>query len=78
MVPVNVPGLSKKRLNELDPFNYRDLDEMKKLLRSQISSSKLALDVQSPGLPSEIYSSCLLYTSPSPRDATQARMPSSA
>lgn len=57
MVPVNVPGLSKKRLNELDPFNYRDLDEMKKLLRSQISSSKLALDVQSPDLPSEIYSS---------------------
>ena len=57
MVPVNVPGLPKKRLNEFDPFNYRDLNEMKKLLRSQIASSKLALDAQSSGLPSEIYSS---------------------
>ena len=26
----------------------------------------------------ELYSSCLLYTSPSPRDRTRSRMPSSA
>ena len=30
------------------------------------------------GLPSTFYLSCLLYTSPSPRDATLSRMPSSA
>ena len=29
-------------------------------------------------LSKELYSVCLLYTSPSPRDATLARMPSSA
>ena len=29
-------------------------------------------------LTSEIISNCLLYTSPSPRDATLSRMPSSA
>ena len=30
------------------------------------------------GLPSKRYYGCLLYTSPSPRDATLSRMPSSA
>ena len=29
-------------------------------------------------IPQELYKACLLYTSPSPRDRTRARMPSSA
>ena len=29
-------------------------------------------------LPQDLYGSCLLYTSPSPRDRTRSRMPSSA
>ena len=37
------------------------------------------LDLQTPwGKPSDQILNCLLYTSPSPRDATLARMPSSA
>ena len=43
-------------------------------------SSQLTL-TEAPGgtVPVEVYpSSCLLYTSPSPRDATLSRMPSSA
>ena len=31
-----------------------------------------------PGVPPEECGACLLYTSPSPRDATLSRMPSSA
>ena len=29
-------------------------------------------------VPTEIFDTCLLYTSPSPRDRTRSRMPSSA
>ena len=31
-----------------------------------------------PAIPNKIFTSCLLYTSPSPRDKRQSRMPSSA
>ena len=34
--------------------------------------------VEEDGVPDESAYSCLLYTSPSPRDATLSRMPSSA
>ena len=34
--------------------------------------------VNSPERLEEMYRSCLLYTSPSPRDRTRSRMPSSA
>ena len=44
MVPVNVPGLSKKRLNELDPFNYRDLDEMKKLVLDLLQHQNIFIE----------------------------------
>ena len=35
-------------------------------------------DVEPPKKPNDLFKSCLLYTSPSPRDATLSRMPSSA
>jgi len=56
LVPVEVPGLSKERLAELNPFTYRSIDEMKKALRAQIEMSKYHLSVQCPGLSSEILS----------------------
>ena len=40
--------------------------------------ARLSLARPSPKLGSAIMSGCLLYTSPSPRDATLSRMPSSA
>ena len=36
------------------------------------------LEVSSPGLDRTLNNNCLLYTSPSPRDRTRSRMPSSA
>ena len=41
------------------------------------AEGKHLLNGAAPGLPTE-YSDCLLYTSPSPRDRTRSRMPSSA
>ncbi len=56
LVPVKVPGLSEKRLKELNPFTYRSLDEMKRLLRAQIEMSKYYLDSQCNGLDETILS----------------------
>jgi len=56
LVPVKVPGLSEKRLRELNPFSYRSLDEMKRLLRAQIETSKYYLEKQCRGLDEAILS----------------------
>ncbi|MFH0771797.1 MAG: phosphoenolpyruvate carboxykinase (ATP) [Candidatus Omnitrophota bacterium] len=55
LVPVEVDGLSKERLAELNPFHYRSAAEMKRLLSAQIVTSKFYLDKQCPGLPKNIY-----------------------
>ena len=41
------------------------------------SSPQISIDSEDPKKPLS-YSACLLYTSPSPRDGTKSRMPSSA
>lgn len=55
LVPVEVEGLSKERLQELNPFHYHLAAEMKRLLKAQIMTSKFYLDQQCPGLPKHIY-----------------------
>jgi len=55
LVPVEVEGLSKERLAELNPFNYRSVAEMRRLLKAQIIISKFYLNKQCPGLPKHIY-----------------------
>ena len=52
--------------HELEPNNFRHLERMVKFLLWQRGGWKIHL------------SGCLLYTSPSPRDKRQSRMPSSA
>ncbi|HDN82940.1 MAG TPA: phosphoenolpyruvate carboxykinase (ATP), partial [Candidatus Altiarchaeales archaeon] len=54
LVPVEVPGIPKERLKELDPFTYRTMDEMKTLLRIQIRKMKEVLDKEVKGLDPEI------------------------
>ena len=55
LVPKNVPGISSERLRELNPFNYHSIEEMKRLLGSQITMSKIFLSQQCTGLPDEIF-----------------------
>lgn len=55
LVPTRVEGLSDERLKELNPFTYRSLNEMRKLLKIQIRLSKMHLDKYCPNLPEEIY-----------------------
>ena len=54
LVPVEVPGIPKERLKELNPFTYRSREEMEKALRAQIELSKYYLSKQCPGLLPEI------------------------
>ena len=55
LVPAEVPGISQKRLRELDPTSYVSMEEFKRLLKAQIEESKYWLDKNCPGLPKEIY-----------------------
>ena len=60
----------------------RNLDLMKKLkselLNTQSKISLIECDLSNPLEIEHCVKGCLLYTSPSPRDATLSRMPSSA
>lgn len=55
LYPVDVPGLPKERLKELDPFTYRTKEEMVELLRIQLKTIKAVFDEQVPGLEKNIY-----------------------
>ena len=65
---VNAPLVSRSQIFELRPL---DAECLKRLL-------KRALEDEERGLGALPLRVCLLYTSPSPRDATLSRMPSSA
>ena len=70
-------------------MNYEDLiknaiskNEVVQLLcgngRYEIQNSEFVQDVFPTNIMSVLVNCCLLYTSPSPRDRTRSRMPSSA
>ena len=69
---------------ELNPvaafvYSFGDLNCHQKSERSwEINGNQLAVCVRDVGLFLGLFMGCLLYTSPSPRDATLSRMPSSA
>ena len=62
-------NVSRETFLELDEFKEMILDENKKINLISQHTEELAR---------ERHIICLLYTSPSPRDATLSRMPSSA
>ena len=55
-----------------------ELSRQAKILRKSISGLIDSGDLVALKSEADEYASCLLYTSPSPRDATLSRMPSSA
>ncbi len=54
LVPVEVPGLTKERLQELNPYTYHSYSDIEKMLKAQIVMSKYYLSQQCPGLNPEI------------------------
>ena len=63
-------------------FDY-DEEAKARVLTVDVISGSIAYDIKSEGLQASLAkivtpTACLLYTSPSPRDSGQSRMPSSA
>ena len=74
-------------INDLNPVSYHRINNVNGDIEMGLLAQEVAATLEKHGLadsgmvhqPSEdAYMSCLLYTSPSPRDATLSRMPSSA
>ena len=62
-----------------DDSNSFEKQRKKKLIECPFcGSSKVFKSVMAPNIASKSNSICLLYTSPSPRDLSTSRMPSSA
>ena len=68
-----IPGIGSSRIKDL-------LEHFKSVDAIMIASKKELMKVKGLGLntANDIFNYCLLYTSPSPRDRTRSRMPSSA
>ena len=64
----------------LEFMPYRSTDPITKVLRSAVANAEhnLGMDPSTLVISSAWANSCLLYTSPSPRDRQKSRMPSSA
>ena len=60
------------------PFQSEPCPHMNEGIRTEIREFLNSLEKQHSGIKNNLYQSCLLYTSPSPRDRTRSRMPSSA
>ena len=50
LVPVEVPGIPKERLAQLNPFNHRSEDEMRKLTYQLVGRIEEVFEKQIPGL----------------------------
>ena len=71
---IAIKKLLKQRLLEI-PINPEQRASQKANFLEELQSSPIALSTE---LANEQHYDCLLYTSPSPRDRTRSRMPSSA
>jgi len=73
--------ITVRELNIPNPETFNSLisvlDELISEYRDQDSLPKKLVGVLAD-MPVALYAACLLYTSPSPRDRTRSRMPSSA
>ena len=59
-------------------ISHFDLDDIQWDNNAKEYGKKRTLDERKALLQEILYNNCLLYTSPSPRDSTSSRMPSSA
>ena len=65
-----------KLIDEQNTLQWNIVAKLSSLIKSEWNSPELKTEIEN--LVKDHYKICLLYTSPSPRDATLSRMPSSA
>ena len=63
---------------EIPPFDRNGIIIAYEVLYEPLNTFGGLLEVEAMNTTTELFIICLLYTSPSPRDATLSRMPSSA
>ena len=63
---------------EIPPFDWNGIIIAYEVLYEPLNTFGGLLEVEAMNTTTELFIICLLYTSPSPRDATLSRMPSSA
>ena len=73
--PLLIIGFAITNKKFSDPNKDRLLMEVVKYVVEKGHYKKISID---DNLSENLYNSCLLYTSPSPRDVEESRMPSSA
>ena len=75
-----LPEVGTEEQDRIDVGSYDNSDFYADVMRvtEGLSNPDLLQILVSESYPTMIWMSCLLYTSPSPRDATLSRMPSSA
>ena len=68
--------MTKVSTQESEAINLKDLllEKTTERMKASLSEEEMSIFV----MYTESYTYCLLYTSPSPRDRTRSRMPSSA
>ena len=84
-------GIATIRLNEHHPltalllhktgavyYRIKDIPQALQFYKKALAIREQVLEKQHPDITKSLHNICLLYTSPSPRDATLSRMPSSA
>ena len=57
---------------------YKLRHAQRSMVRTAVKAVRASIDANDVDKAKELLKSCLLYTSPSPRDRTRSRMPSSA
>ena len=78
LVFITDPALSDKELESLQKNIKMSLSKSEGKLVHEYVWGRRRLAYEIEGNDFGVYHTCLLYTSPSPRDATLSRMPSSA
>eukprot|EP00828_Plagiopyla_frontata_P041279 TRINITY_DN5828_c0_g1_i1.p1 TRINITY_DN5828_c0_g1~~TRINITY_DN5828_c0_g1_i1.p1 ORF type:complete len:143 (+),score=27.82 TRINITY_DN5828_c0_g1_i1:34-462(+) len=71
-------SFSKSIYGEIRKENQLSIDELKKIKERMISLIQADIPIKIHSVEKSEAISCLLYTSPSPRDRQKSRMPSSA
>ena len=68
----------KDLINKINKANIAELHPLEMYAKNKNGKIKTAIAINEVSIFRETRQACLLYTSPSPRDRTRSRMPSSA
>ena len=78
IIIINGPNLNLLGEREQSQYGSTTYDQLKENCSKKAKEIGLDVEFAQSNVEGELVNICLLYTSPSPRDRTRSRMPSSA